>query len=160
MASTATGIRSGVTFAGTARSVTFAGVANGTGIDNITLESATPGSQYASGGLQQPIDTDVVNTAKAGGVVPVTYRLVDADGTPVSDPSSFYSLTSQSADDTCAGEPADAIETYAGGSGLQYLGDGTWRFNWKTPKTYAGQCRTMTLTLNDGSTYQAEFLFK
>jgi len=32
---------------------------------------------------------------------------------------------------------ADAIETYAGSiaSGLQYLGNGIWQFNWKTPKT-------------------------
>jgi hypothetical protein len=58
------------------------------------------------------------------------------------------------------GLPEDAIEDYSGASGLQYLGDGDWQFNWKTPKSYAGQCRTMTLTLSDGSTHTASFSFK
>ena len=72
----------------------------------------------------------------------------------VGDPNGFYCNW-----DPVAGQPADAIETYSGTSGLQYLGDGTWQFNWKTPKTCAGQCRTMTLTLSDGSTHEAAFMF-
>jgi hypothetical protein len=31
--------------------------------------------------------------------------------------------------------------------------------HWKTPKGYAGQCRTMTLTLSDGSTHTGGFQF-
>jgi hypothetical protein len=58
------------------------------------------------------------------------------------------------------GEPADAIEEYAGSSGLRYLGNGEWQFNWKTPKAYSGQCRLMTMALSDASTYTAEFIFK
>ena len=54
----------------------------------------------------------------------------------------------------------DDIETYSTNSGLQYTGNGSWHFNWKTPKTYANQCRIMTLTLNDGSTHDADFKFK
>jgi hypothetical protein len=34
------------------------------------------------------------------------------------------------------------------------------QFNWKTPKNYAGQCRTMTLNLSDGTTHTASFTFK
>jgi hypothetical protein len=60
----------------------------------------------------------------------------------------------------CAGLPSDAVETYTGGSGLWYLGAGDLQFNWTTPKHYAGQCRTMTLTLTDGSTHTARFQFK
>jgi len=30
-------------------------------------------------------------------------------------------------------------------------GKGNWHFNWKTPKGDAGQCRTMSLKLNDGT---------
>jgi hypothetical protein len=33
-----------------------------------------------------------------------------------------------------------------------------WLFNWKTPKGKG--CYTMTLTLGDGSTHIAEFIFK
>ena len=61
---------------------------------------------------------------------------------------------------TCATATPDAVEDYAGDSGLRYLGDGNWQFNWKTPKTYAGQCRTMVLTLSDGTTLEALFQFK
>jgi len=44
---------------------------------------------------------------------------------------------------------------------LQYLGDGTWQFNWKTPKNYAGQCRTLSLNLKDGVlTRTAAFILK
>jgi hypothetical protein len=52
---------------------------------------------------------------------------------------------------TCSStDPQDAIETYTGNSGLQYLGDGYWQFNWRTPRSYAGTCRVMSLNLADG----------
>jgi hypothetical protein len=35
-----------------------------------------------------------------------------------------------------------------------------YQFNWQTKKAYKGQCRVMTLTLSDGSTYTADFKFK
>lgn len=100
-----------------------------------------------------------MNVAKAGRTVPVTYRVTLPDGTPVADPAHFVQLTSQ-AGTPCGGAPADQVETSAGRSGLQYLGDGTWQFNWKTPKSYAGQCRTMILTLADGSVHTARFSFR
>ena len=111
-------------------------------------------------GFFAPIDNDAVNSAKAGQTIPVKWHLADQAGNAVDDPETFEGLSSQSAGGACAGEPTDAIETYAGESGLQYLGDGNWQFNWKTPKSYAGQCRTMTLTLNDGTTRKASFQFK
>jgi hypothetical protein len=53
------------------------------------------------------------------------------------------------------------MEISTGSSGLQYLGDGTWQVNWKTLKSYAGQCRTMSLNLNDGGAGRtAVFIFK
>jgi hypothetical protein len=62
--------------------------------------------------------------------------------------------------DTCESGPTDAIEDYSGESGLQYLGDGYWQFNWKSLKDYAGHCRTLKLTLSDGGTLTADFKFK
>jgi hypothetical protein len=61
---------------------------------------------------------------------------------------------------TLADLAPDDIESYTTNSGLQYTGNGSWHFNWKTPKSYAGQCRITTLTLNDGSTHDANFKFK
>jgi hypothetical protein len=111
-------------------------------------------------GFGAPIDNGVVNAARAGQTIPVKYRLTDSAGTPVEDPASFVSVSSQSSGGECAGLPSDSIETYSGDSGLQYAGDGQWQFNFKTPKSYAGQCRTMTLTLADGTSHSARFEFK
>jgi hypothetical protein len=60
---------------------------------------------------------------------------------------------------TCEAGPTDAVEDYAGESGLQYLGDGNSQFSWKTLKDYAGQCRMLTLELSDGTTLTADFKF-
>ena len=124
--------------------------------------SITVNLHYNFGGFLQPIDTGMVNSANAGQPIPVKWRLTDASGVPISDPSSFVSVTSSATPGGCGGS-ADAIETYAGSTatGLQYLGDGNWQFNWKTPKSYAGQCRTMSLNLKDGAPGRtAGFIFK
>ena len=112
-------------------------------------------------GFSQPIDNlPVVNKANAGQTIAVKWRITNGNGIGISDPASFVSITSGST--SCSpSDPIDAIETYSGNSGLQYLGNGNWQFNWKTPKSYAGQCRVMRLNLADGKTTRiAEFLFK
>jgi hypothetical protein len=116
---------------------------------------------YVFQGFFQPIDNlPTVNNAKAGQTIPIKWRLSDFFGIAVSDPASFVSVTSGST--SCeASDPQDAIETYTANSGLQYLGNGNWQLNWKTPKSYAGQCRVMRLNLADGTTDRlAEFKFK
>lgn len=108
--------------------------------------------EYNFAGFFQPVDNGILNLAKAGQTIPVKWRLTDANGVPISDPSSFVSVTSSATIGGCGGS-ADAIETYSGSSasGLQYLGNGNWQYNWKTPKSYAGQCRTLSLNLKDGA---------
>jgi hypothetical protein len=118
---------------------------------------------YIFYGFFKPVDNpSIVNKAKAGQAIPVKWRITDTNGVPISDPASFMSLTSYPIDcESLAGDPTDAVKEYtAGSSGVQYLGDGNWQFNWKTPKTYTGQCRTMVLTLADSSTHTAYFSFK
>jgi hypothetical protein len=115
---------------------------------------------YAFEGFFQPIDNTNLNKANAGSTIPVKWRIT-LNGTPVSDPNSFVALTSRMVDcGTLTGVAGDEIENYSTNSGLQYTGNGSWHFNWKTPKSYAGQCRIMTLTLNDGSTHDADFKFR
>jgi len=129
-------------------------------IKDISLEAEAVVRRYTFSGFQQPIDNGVPNTANAGQTIPVKWRLTDiSTGAPISDPSSFVSVTSSVTPAACGGSP-DAVETYSGQSGLQYLGDGNWQFNWKTPKEYAGQCRTMSLNLADGTTRTAGFVFR
>jgi hypothetical protein len=117
---------------------------------------------FTFAGFFAPVDNrPVLNMANAGQAIPVKWQLT-LNGVPVSDPSSFVSLTSYNVNcGTLDGNPASAVEEYAtGSSGLQYLGSGNWQFNWKTPKTYANTCRAMVLTLSYGSTHIADFKFK
>lgn len=116
-------------------------------------------------GLFSPLDKiPIVNTAKAGQAIPIKWLLTDSSGVGISDSSSFAGLTSYPI--SCgnfSGDPTDAVEEVSSGnSGLQYLGDGYWQFNWKTPKTYSSagqQCRVMVLSLSDGSSHYAYFKF-
>jgi len=109
---------------------------------------------YKFTGFFPPVENNAINYAKAGQAVPVKWRLTDANDDPIDDPRSFVGLYSYSIKcDTLAGNPEDAVEEYAaGGSGLQYLGDGYWQFNWKTLKDYANQCRAMYLEFKGETT--------
>jgi hypothetical protein len=118
---------------------------------------------YSFYGFLSPVDNlPIINATKAGQTIPVKWQLVDSNGVPISNPDSFKSLTSKLVGcASLADAPIEVVEEYAAdSSGLQYLGDGNWQFNWKTPKTYATQCRVMILTLGDGSMHSASFKFK
>ncbi|MGH3477788.1 MAG: PxKF domain-containing protein, partial [Nocardioidaceae bacterium] len=114
---------------------------------------------YGFTGFQAPVDNGVLNVAKAGTAIPLKWRLTDHAGNPVLD---LASVRITSAGHTCdGGAPEDAIEEVApGASGLQNLGDGNYQINWKSPKTYAGTCRTLQLDLGEGQMRTAEFRFK
>jgi hypothetical protein len=98
---------------------------------------------YRFFGFFQPIDNTVPNDAKAGQTVPAKWRLTDANGTPIDDPSSFAGIWSYPVSCTdLSASVGDAIEEYSpGNSGLQYNGDGYWQYNWQTQKGYANTCR-------------------
>ena len=59
------------------------------------------------------------------------------------------------------GSTTDLLEEgTAGASGFQELGDGYYRYNWRTPTGYAMSCKTLMLDLGDGSDeYTALFHF-
>jgi hypothetical protein len=118
---------------------------------------------YQFDGFYSPIDNNAVNVTKAGQAVPAKWRLTDANGVPIADPTSFAGLYSYpiSCDDY-QGDIQDSVEEYAsGGSGLQYNDDGYWQFNWKTPKTYTNTCRAMYVLLDSGATSPVvKFRFK
>ena len=127
-----------------------------------TVDADVP--QYQSAGLGAPLDLgNVLNTAKAGQMIPLKWRLLDASGNPVLnlDPTSVTLTVSPYA---CPGGAAtDAIETYATGtSTLQNLGDGYYQLNWKTDKSYANSCRKLTLKIGTwtGDGFSALFEFK
>ena len=107
-------------------------------------------SDYDFQGLFAPIDNPpAVNSSRAGQVIPVRWRISDSNGAGVDDPGSFVAVTTTSSG-ACNGL-LDSIEETAGSSGLIYLGDGRWQFNWKTPSSFAGHCRILQLRLFDGT---------
>jgi hypothetical protein len=120
---------------------------------------------YTFSGFFSPIGNyPILNAVNAGQAVPIQWLLTDASGAGISDPGSFVSVTSYQVSCTdWTGNPLAAVkESAAGASGLQYLGNGNWQFNWKTPKSYASTCRMMVLTLEDGTQFTevAVFHFK
>lgn len=121
-----------------------------------------PGVSFASwsaSAFQAPVDAKpVLNTVKSGRAIPLKWHLSDASGAPVTDLATA-TVTVQNL--ACGlATTTDAIEqTFAGGGGLQNLGNGDYQLNWKTSAAWAGSCKTMSLDLGGGVVVQADFKF-
>ncbi|MBE3038257.1 MAG: PxKF domain-containing protein [Chloroflexi bacterium] len=130
-------------------------------VENVGAAVCTPftTNQYAFKGFKSPVRMGVANKATAGQTIPLKWQLTDANGKPVSDKASFEGVWSYQVDcATPASKLSSAVrESYPGKSGLKYTG-GSWHFNWKTPKAYAGNCRNMFVAFNGGQT-SPEVLF-
>lgn len=116
---------------------------------------------YNFQGFFQPVDNlPVTNTVKNGSTVPVKWRLLDANGSYITDTSSF--INSKYTQSSCGGT-ADAIEeTTATTGGTELRWDSTAQqfvYNWKTP-ALAGKCIQLVLTFNDGVSRTANFQLK
>ena len=118
---------------------------------NTNQATATYSVRYGFVGFTSPVDNPgLENVAKAGQAIPLKWRLVDANNSPV------INLTSAKVtvtDNGCTlGATQDQLEEYASGSsGLQNLGGGYYQLNCKTPTTYAKSCKTMKLDLGEGN---------
>jgi hypothetical protein len=128
------------------------------GVDNLMLDVLEVGYNFE--GFAAPVDSaPTLNIAKAGRVIPLKWRLTDASGSPVTDLASA-SVTVASLE-CSSGTTSDAIEEFAAsGSGLQNPGDGYYQLNWKTPKSYAGSCKTLKLDLGEGVGQEHTALFQ
>jgi hypothetical protein len=136
----------------------------GTAIDVAGNASTEAGCDYSViydwGGFLSPIDTgDVVNSVKVGSSVPVKFSLAGDQGLGVlaaDSPTIEFGACSPSAS-------VDAIEqtATAGASGLTYDAEtDAYTFVWKTEKSWAGKCGTLTVRLTDGTTHTAQFSFR
>ena len=79
------------------------------------------------------------------------WRTFDLDGNPVLDlaASSVHVSPVRIAYESLSSE-TDPLEAYApGSSGLQNHGDGSYRWNWATERSWAGTCRLCMLDLGD-----------
>jgi hypothetical protein len=125
------------------------------------VECGPPPVAVTLSGFFQPVDmNEVLNVVKAGRAVPLKFRLTDTDGNGVEVPGLDVVLRAHAL--ACsAGSTTDLVsETTAGGSGLQYLGDGNYQMNWKTPTAYARSCKTLTLEVEPplGYVFQSPIL--
>ena len=109
-------------------------------------------------GFAQPVDANnVLNLAKAGRAIPLKWQVLDAQNNPV---TTLTKAVVSVGTLNCTSASTDTVEEYAAGnSGLQNLGGGYYQFNWQTPTSYAGSCKTMKLDIGDGVTHQALFKF-
>jgi CSLREA domain-containing protein len=126
---------------------------------NVATKSVSYSVTYQFVGFSEPIDGNgVLNVAKAGRTISLKWRVLNAAGAPI---TNLSSATVTVANLACpSGATADDVEEYAkGGPGFQNLGNGYYQFNWATPKTYAGSCKTMQLDLGEGITRNALFQF-
>lgn len=114
---------------------------------------------YEFSGFDSPVDSGVVNVAKAGRTIPFKFRVTDPLGQPVTD---LTTARVNAVQHTCGSstDATDPLEQYAAGaSGLQNLGDGNYQFNLRSAKAWAGTCRTLGVNLGDHIARTADFQF-
>lgn len=113
---------------------------------------------YNFTGFFSPVaNLPTLNSVNAGRAIPVKFSLSGDKGLNIFAANSPYtvSLNCSSSD-----PGVDVIETTtAGGSSLSYSG-GQYHYTWKTESSWAGTCRQLVVTLNDGSEHRANFKFK
>lgn len=101
-------------------------------------------------GFFSPVDMgSVLNKVKAGAAVPLKFRVIRVDGSPVLDLTSV-SLHVTALDCSLVATADLLEEVAAGNSDLQNLGDGDYQTNWKVPKSYAGSCKTLYMEFGNG----------
>jgi hypothetical protein len=112
-------------------------------------------------GFYQPVDNNgVINSVKGGSTVPLKFEVFKG-GTELTDTSAIKTpLTSKKV--ACDnGAPIDDIETVASGNtALRYDSTaGQFIYNWQTLKK-PGECHSITVTTQDGSSITALFKLK
>lgn len=113
---------------------------------------------YNFTGFFSPVSNPpTLNAVNAGKAVPVKFSLSGNKGLSIFAAGNPYSV-SLNCDTNDPG--VDVTETLtAGGSSLSFSGD-QYNYVWKTESSWAGTCRQLVLTLNDGTVHTANFKFK
>jgi uncharacterized repeat protein (TIGR01451 family) len=114
--------------------------------------------RYNFTGFFSPVSNPpTLNAVNAGRGVPLKFSLSGDKGLNILAPNNPYSVSLN-----CnTNDPGvDVTETItAGGSSLTFSGD-QYNYIWKTQNSWAGTCRQLVITLNDGTVHTANFKFK
>jgi hypothetical protein len=115
---------------------------------------------YRFAGFFRPISNPaVLNQVKAGSTVPVKFSLGGDQGLGILNPGS----PTWNAMSCGAGSQANGIvqATTANGNGLSYdAASRQYQYLWKTSSGWSGSCGKLVLTLVDGTSHEALFMFK
>lgn len=122
----------------------------------ITYQPGTLHVVYHFSGFLAPLAGPGPHRVAAGIPVVLRWRLTDANGTAVVDPTSLSAVTT--APFTCGTTPPTGGAPAQGRSTL-VRALGQWLYTWTTSRTYAGSCRAVTLHLNDLTTQTIMFTF-
>ncbi|MDT7778392.1 MAG: hypothetical protein QOC99_904 [Acidobacteriota bacterium] len=114
---------------------------------------------YNFTGFFSPVsNAPTLNVVNAGRAVPVKFSLSGNKGL------SIFAVNSPSSGQvTCGTSTQSDVQdtTTAGSSSLSYdAGSSQYNYVWKTESSWAGQCRVLNVTLNDGTVHTALFKFK
>ncbi|HYY95996.1 MAG TPA: PxKF domain-containing protein, partial [Pyrinomonadaceae bacterium] len=115
---------------------------------------------YDFTGFFAPVNNPpTLNVVQSGRAIPVKFSLSGNKGLGI-----FAANSPQVGVIACDGSApvADLTDTVtAGGSSLSYdAGSDQYIYVWKTDSSWAGSCRQLVVTLNDGSVHVANFKFK
>jgi hypothetical protein len=105
---------------------------------------------YPFSGFAAPVANGALNDLRAGDSVPLKFSLGGAYGLDV------VTDAAQRQIDCASGAPLGAAS--AAGGALTYNATQTrYLYNWSSQKAAAGTCRSVTLTLRDGTRHEADF---
>lgn len=115
---------------------------------------------YDFSGFFSPVNNPpTINQMNAGRSIPVKFGLAGDQGLGIMAAGAPYS---QQVSCSTSAPIADIESTETpGGSTLTYdAASNQYSYNWKTEKSWAGQCRVLTVALIDGTNHTAYFKFK
>jgi len=112
---------------------------------------------YPFAGFFGTVDSAALNQVKAGSAVPLKFSVGGDYGPEALQLASSAEIACEGAIPGSAEQATVAAEA----SGLQYHAvSQQYTYVWKTEKAWAGTCRELTLTLDDGTPHTARFQFK
>jgi uncharacterized repeat protein (TIGR01451 family) len=113
---------------------------------------------YDFTGFFSPVgNPPTLNSVNAGRAIPVKFSLSGNKGLNIFAANNPYSVSFNCDTNNPGVDITDTVT--AGGSSLSYSPD-TYNYIWKTESSWAGTCRQLVVTLNDGSVHVANFKFK
>jgi hypothetical protein len=112
--------------------------------------------KYEFAGFSSPVeDQPALNSANGGSTVPVKFQVANAGGADVVD----HAFPQSQQIDCVTRATVGDTEPTESNAGWVPQPAGSYHYDWKTTKSWAGTCRRLTVGLDDGSRHSADFSF-